>query len=330
MAGRVLTFSDPRVIDYLQNDFIPVALNCDYFVPLDQTARDWSESARFMTQICRKNGKGIRPGETVQGYYPLSAAGDSYGVGGACDTPGQEKWMIGLLSNALSAFRKNPPAKVELKETSLPPEAKIPEGAAVLRVFTRMGPLSRAQEAKKDVHYLGVQRDHLWILAGEQEEILKRLAEKQEDEVPARLARRIIRYHLTDTVRGEALPWQLGDVKAMTLRMARTRDSQTELEVKLTGCFTLEHQKSLGLEGTLEGVLQIDKARKRLKSARIYASGDAFGSGPYTVGAPEGTFPLRFAMVLVHDELSRYMAPHSINCGSPVGRVEEYLRAMSP
>jgi hypothetical protein len=326
----VLTFSDPKVIDYLQNDFIPVAINCDYFVPLDQTARNWSESATFMTEICRKNGKGIKPGETTQGYYPMSAAGDSYGVGGACATPGQEKWMIGLLWKALEQFRKNPPAKVELKETSLPPEAKIPEGAAILRVFTRMGPLSKAQEAKNDVHYQGVQRDHLWILAAEQAEILKRLADKEEADVPERLARRIVFYHLIDSVRGEALPWELGDVKAMSLRMARIRDSKTELGVKLTGSFTLEHHKSTGLKGTLEGVLEIDKVRKQVKSAKLFASGDAFGGGPYTPGAPEGTFPLKFAMVLANDELSRYLAPHAINCGSPVGRVEEYLRAMGP
>lgn len=221
MAGRVLTFSDPKVIDYLQNDFIPVAINCDYFVPLDWTARNWSETARFMTEICRKNGKGIKPGETVQGYYPISAAGDSYGVGGACATPGQHQWMIGLLHNALQAFRKNPPPKVELKETSLPPEAKIPEGSAILRVYTRMGALSKEQEAKQDVHFLGVQRDHLWILAAEQAEILRRLKEKEEADVPERLARRIVLYHLIDSVRGEAPAWDMGDVKTLSLRMFR-------------------------------------------------------------------------------------------------------------
>jgi hypothetical protein len=330
VAGRVLTFSDPKVIDYLQNDFIPVAINCDYFVPLDQTARNWSESAAFMTEICRKNGKGIKPGESVQGYYPISAAGDSYGVGGACATPGQEKWMIGLLGNALHAFRKNPPAKVELKETSLPPEAKIPEGTAILRVFTRMGPLSKGQDAKQNVHYQGVQRNHLWVLAAEQAEILKRLSDKEEADVPERLARRIVLYHLIDSVRGEAPPWVPGDVKAMSLRMSRTHDSQSELGVKLTGSFTLEHHQSTGLKGTLEGVLEIDKVRKVVKSAKIYASGDAFGGGPFTPDAPEGTFPLKFAMILVNDELSRYLAPHAINCGSPVGRVEEYLRALGP
>jgi hypothetical protein len=330
VAGRALTFSDPKVIDYLQNDFIPVAINQDYFVPLDQSARNFSESAKFMTEICRKNGRGIKPGETVQGYYPISAAGDTYGVGGACATPGQEKWMIGLLWKALESFRKNPPAKVELKETSSPPEVKFPEGVAVLRVFSRMDPLPKEIDGKQDVHFLGVQRDHLWILAAEQAEILRRLAAKEEDDVPARLARRILFYHLTDSVRGEAEPWQPGDVKAMSLRMARTRDSQTELEVKLTGSFTLDHQKKCGLKGSLEGVLEIDKTQKRIKSAKIYASGDAFGAGPYTWPPPEGSFGLKFAMVLVNDELSRYLAPHIINFGSPVGRVDEYVRAMAP
>jgi hypothetical protein len=328
VAGRVLTFSDPTVIDYLQNDFIPVAINCDYFVPLDQTARNWSLTAKFMTDVCRKNGKGIKPGETTQGYYPMSAAGDSYGVGGACATLGQEKWMIGLLGNSLRAFKKNPPVKVDLKETSLPPETTLPEGVAVLRTFTRAA-LSKEQLAKLDIHSTGVQRDHLWILAEEQAEILNRLANQEEADVPTRLARRIIRYHLTDNVRGEASTWDLADIKASALRLVKTRDSKGEMEVKLTGSFTLDHQKAWGFKGTLEGALCLDKAQKRIKSAKIYASGEAYGAGPYTQPAPEGSFPIKIAMVLATDELSRYLAPHSINAGSPTGRVDEYLRAMN-
>jgi hypothetical protein len=79
----------------------------------------------------------------------------------------------------------------------------------------------------------------------------------------------------------------------------------------------------------LEGILELDKGQKRIKMAKIYASGDAFGEQRFTTGAPDGKFPLKLAMVLVEDDLSRNIAPHPIHVGSEEGngRMERYLGA---
>ena len=328
MVGRALTFSDPRVISLLQQHFIPVAVNQDYLVPLEWSHRNWSESAKFMTDICKKAGRGTVKYQTVQGYYVISAAGDLYGVMGACADPGQAPWMIKLLEDGLKGFSDKPPPKVELKEVSLGPETKAPEGTVVLRVFTRIDPLPKGLDPKKDLVNRGVGRDHLWILKDEQSEILKRLAASRVGDLPDALGKRIVLHHLRDNVRGEPLPWGMDDVKALSFRISLTKDSKTTLLVNLTGSYSLNKQNpESGLTGTLEGLLELDKSTRRLKAAKIYASGEAFGAGPYTWNPPDGKFPLKFAMVLAEDDLARNIAPHSINFGSEEGngRLERYL-----
>jgi hypothetical protein len=327
VVSRVFTISNPQVIALLK-DFIPVAANQDYLVPLEQSHRDWSETAKFMTEVCRKNGRGIKPGETVQGYYMFSAAGDIYGHMGAWQESSEAPWLITILEQARKKWLENPPAKVELKEISLGPESKVPEGAVVLRVFTRIDPLPQGLDEKRDRLNRNIQRDYLWILKDEQAEILKRLAEHKEAELPGTLSRRILSYHLTDNVRGEADPWGMEHVKSSSFRIRRGKDTGTSLGVTLTGTFSMEDKNAnVGLTGTLEGMLELDRGQKRIKMAKIYASGEAFGQERFTMGAPDGRFPLKIAMVLADDDLSRNVAPHAIHVGSEEGngRMERYL-----
>ena len=120
----------------------------------------------------------------------------------------------------------------------------------------------------------------------------------------------------------------MAQVKASSFRIRRAKETKTSLEVSLTGTFSMEDKKTnLGLTGTLEGVLEVDQAQKRLRTAKIYASGVAFGQGRFTWGAPDGKFPLKLAMILVEDDLSRNVAPHPIQFGSEEGngRLERYL-----
>ena len=77
--GRASTFSDPRVIDTLQRDFIPVAVNVAHLVPEEPERRNWGESSKFVEAIVRKSGMRTRQRGDAQGYYALSAAGDFYG-----------------------------------------------------------------------------------------------------------------------------------------------------------------------------------------------------------------------------------------------------------
>jgi hypothetical protein len=68
----------------------------------------------------------------------------------------------------------------------------------------------------------------------------------------------------------------------------------------------------MALEGTLRGLLAIDKGRSSLRSARVFATATAWGQSTFTRGAPKGKFPIKFAMVLADDPPSRQIAPQGL------------------
>jgi hypothetical protein len=316
-VGRASTFSDPRVIDILQRDFIPVAINVAHLVPEDTERRNWGESSKFVEAIVRKSGLRTRQEGDAQGYYALSAAGDFYG---GLNTHDIDE-VIELLDGARRRFAADPPQPVSLTETKLGPEAPVPVDAAVLRVFSRIDPLPVETPAKSLNR--GVGRDHLWVLKGEVDEIVASLRRADEAEAPSALSRRIVRFHLIDNVRGEPDLWLSENVKQRSFRVARVAETPETLTVAVTGSYAMlmppgvrvEGRRSvpeMGLEGTLRGLLAIDKGRGSLRSARVFATAKAWGQSTFTRGAPKGKFPIKFAMVLADDPLSRQIAPQGL------------------
>ena len=95
------------------------------------------------------------------------------------------------------------------------------------------------------------------------------------------------------------------------------------LTVALTGIYAMlmppgvrvEGRRSapeMGLEGTLRGLLAIDKGRGSLRCARVFASAEAWGQSTFTRALPKGKFQIKFAMVLAEDPLSRQIAPQGL------------------
>jgi hypothetical protein len=165
-------------------------------------------------------------------------------------------------------------------------------------------------------------RDHLWLPKSDAAEILSRLRGAKEAEAPPALSRRLCRYHLTDNVRGESDLWDPKDIQKRSFRVATLAETETTLTVRLSGTYAMKmtgitvegrHTKSeMGLEGTLEGVLEIEKAKSCFIGAKLYASGTCWGASTFTPDEPPGKFPLQFAMVVATDALSKQVAPQGV------------------
>ncbi|GAC1449604.1 MAG: hypothetical protein NVSMB9_33560 [Isosphaeraceae bacterium] len=330
--GRASTFSDPRIIAILQRDYIPVAINVAHLVPEESRQRNWGESSRFVESMVRKSGLRTTQKGDAQGYYALSAAGDFYG---GINTHDLDE-VLALLEGARDRFAARPPRPISLTETELGPEAPVPAGASVLRVFSRIDPLPEKTPRKRLNQSVG--RDHLWVLKSEMDRIVSSLSGAEEDaDAPETLSNRLVRFHLIDNVRGEPDLWHPEHVQRRSFRVSRVAGTPTTLTVALTGSFSLKMPRGpraeggrdvaeMGLEGTLQGLLEIEKNRDTLKTARIFVSAEAWGESTFTRGAPPGKFPLKFAMVLAEDPLSRQIAPQGL---MSVGR-EEYLEPEGP
>jgi hypothetical protein len=68
----------------------------------------------------------------------------------------------------------------------------------------------------------------------------------------------------------------------------------------------------MGLEGTLEGILEIDKTSREFRQAKIHAAARGWGASTFTPDEPPGKFPVQFAMVVARDDVSRQVAPQGV------------------
>ena len=237
-------------------DFIPIAANTARLAPEEKKGRGWCESSRFVEKIVERSGlRNQDDSQTAQGYYAFSAAGDYYG---SINTHDPEK-VLAILARASKEFAANTPAKVEIKETSLGPESEIPEGALVLRVFSRIAPLSEGMDDRLRRRNAHVGRDHLWLLKEEAAAILSKLKEAKETDAPETLAKRLCRYHLTDNIRGESDLWEPENVRERVFKVVKRSETEKIVSVQLTGAYSMSRpaaqgsvkRPEMGLAGTL-------------------------------------------------------------------------------
>jgi hypothetical protein len=315
-------------METLKRDFIPVAANSAFLAPEDKKRRNWCDSSRFLENIIQKSGLRKQDEfESSQGYYAFSAAGDYYG---SINTHNPDKVLV-ILERARKEFSAKPPPQVEFRETSLGPESQVPEEALVLNVYSRITPLPAGLDELHRRRNGQLGRDHLWLLKGEAAEIVAKLRKAAEAEAPESLSKRLCRYHLTDNVRGESDLWGPGHVKKRSFVVKRIAETETTMTVQITGTYAMlmtgirvegrDKKTDMGLEGTLEGLFEIDKAQGTWKGATLYASATGWGASTFTPDEPPGRFPVRFAMVVATDPVSRQIAPQGVMHS---GR-EEYL-----
>jgi hypothetical protein len=308
------------VVDVLARDFIPAAANTASLAPEEKKGRNWCESSRFIEKIIEQSGlRKQDESQTAQGYYAFSAAGDYYGSINTHD-PDQ---VLAILDRARKAFAAKPPAKVQLRETSLGPESALPAGALVLRVFSRILPLPEGLGELQRRRNGQLGRDHLWLLKEDAEAILSKLRDAEEADAPDALSRRLCRFHLTDNVRGESDLWGPDEIKKRSFKVSRVARTETLLTVKLTGSYAMrmtgiqvegrDKKSEMGLEGVLEGILEIDPTRRVFKDAKIHASAAGWGASTFTPDEPPGRFPIQFAMVVASDDVAKQVAPQGVH-----------------
>jgi hypothetical protein len=79
----------------------------------------------------------------------------------------------------------------------------------------------------------------------------------------------------------------------------------------MSGITVEGHDKKpqMGLEGAIEGILEIDKLKGVFKDEKLYGSATGRGASTFTPDEPPGAFLVKFAMIVVTDDVSRQVAP---------------------
>ena len=274
MVDRASTFSDPQIIELLQEKYVPVAIDQWY----QRKQRD--AEGDFYRKVA---GQGPRNdfNDTTQGFYVATAEGQLLGFN---NNRGSER-VLGLLERSLNEFRPGGQGLAALKAlTATDPRyaRQPPEGGLVVRVMSKvLGGYDEPDREREEIFQSAIGRDNLWIRGDEHQALV-------EGRVPDSLATRIARFHLIDNTRGEPPMWAVKDIRRLELTLN---------EGRLRGSLLLETSDGRrGYEAELLGF--VESEGDKVTRFDVVAKGQFWGEGRYTRGAPKGKFPLAIAFKL--------------------------------
>ncbi|MGB0775304.1 MAG: hypothetical protein ACPGUY_05625 [Akkermansiaceae bacterium] len=283
MTDRLLVFSNPEVQKLLKEKFIPVAAN-DWYQRRRQDAE-----GEFFRSVANQGPRKGQGGGTRQGHYVLSASGTLLGYNNNRGPARRLKMMRNALSlwNDLPAKAKKPTIP-EIGKADPKFQRLLPSGGQVIKAYTRCLEMRDGKLMAMGGEKVGklAAVDHLWLQKGE----IKQLHQLQKGgggPLPARIRARILRFHLTDSTRGEPPHWAVGDMKMAMIQM----NSKGEL----AGGFSLMSDGKDGQKrsysGTIFGHL-LFTAEGKLAKFELLATGEHEGEGRFTKGARPDPSPL--------------------------------------
>lgn len=270
MLDRESSFSNPRIVSLLKNDFIPVAIDQAY--QRRQRDAEGTFYQKIADQGPRKVGDG---GPTTQGHYVASPDGTFLGYNNNRDP----KRLLQILQDSLRDYQPTNVAPIDPGE----PDGKFvydpPEGGLVVRVHSRiLGGYEETENPMRRIFQNGTGRDNFWIRKDEHDALVR-------GELTESLVTRMLRFHFVDNTRGEPPMWDESEIVTSALSL----DAGT-----VTGSVHLRTKRgNREFRADLLGFVEVSD--DKVSRFDLLAKGDFRGEGRYTKGAPEGEFPLAIA-----------------------------------
>jgi hypothetical protein len=320
VASRALAFADPDVIRLAAEAFVPVAENC---TPLQ---RQDDAKGRFFRRVAEQGHYAGRtvPSATRQGQYAFTADGHLLASINTRDAAPMRAMLTHALErwNALAApdptrtgaaaLAPSPdePATPDTPGTLEAPGAhyerdprypdRYPQGGLVLKQTLRdlpRPPDHPTPQARPDA----VNFDYVWFTRSESRRLLPaELRPGERTELPWSLVRRLARFHLLDSVRGETPPWRdehvvqariVSEVTAVDPDVATAPQRSGRVHLRLEGAVLCQqagswavrpfrrHWEGLtrGYDCRLLGEMIYDPTTGRFERFDLLARGDRWG-----------------------------------------------------
>lgn len=303
--GRELTFADSKIIDVVNKNFVPVAMD-DWFQRRRQDAE-----GEFFRKVADQGPRKGQGGGTRQGIYAFTADGKLLQYRNSQDPD----VMLAFLQSALKAWGNLNAAERKAAKAFVPDLQKIDpryvpslsKGTLVVNVHARI------LEKENDFYCHGTckfpggnraSHDHLWIREPEWQAMLPMDPKVgHEIVIPENLIYRITRFHLIDNTRGEPPMWARNDVRKASLKLNVESVMANEVKLKLLGGILLSTESDSknskrGYDAIVQGVISYDPIKRTISKFNIVVIGDHWGEGSYTGGARPGRSPLGIAFEL--------------------------------
>lgn len=319
MAGRASVFSNQTIIALLSEQFIPVAENSSAL------ERQQDDKGVFFRHIAEQGHYGGRtyPTSTRQGSYTFTADGRFLAAVNTRD-PDQ---MAAMAHTALERWRQpeglTEPSPAQLVDTT-PRADGYPADGLVLELAARDLP-REVDTRPDDWRKQAWNRDYAWFTRDEVASLVppgRDIGSRQE--APARITRRLARFHLRDFVRGEPYAWPEEALQHAELRAEATAIDGDEIHLTLRGAIRLDHEAHwvrpedgeerhhrTGFDATLIGEAIWDDRQRAFTAFDLLATGPRWGANQYNNRDDDlGPAPLGIAFNLAGKSPAERTAPH--------------------
>jgi hypothetical protein len=342
VVRRERTYSDSRIIDLLNERFIPAAVNINMLQRQDddegQYFRTISWQGRFKLSFeeARARMAETRHRECHQGQYVATTEGELLGSRHTADVEQLLEILHGGLANWEDRKTQRDVETIEEVDRDARYVWTYPEDGLVLHLGCTDLP-RKVDLRPDDWRRMAHNQDFVWFT---REEMLALIPEgvKTGDRfpLPEIIHRRLVRYHMLDIVRGETQPWpkaNRGDV-ALELQVVEA-DSQA-VNMVLNGGGTLREGgkwctqppresvyrrgdmccliEERGFEAGILGYLDFDRVHQRFARFDVLVIGTRWGGTTHNVRCSDvDAAPLGIAMTLAGGDRFDRIPPH----GSP-------------
>jgi hypothetical protein len=301
-----------------RQEYVPVTGD-DWY----QRRRDDAEG-RFFRHVADQGPRKGEGGVTRQGIYLFTAGGKLLAYKNAGQAPDV---MREVLKQGLADWKKLPPSERRpgaVRVEKIPRVDPVysrrpPPGGLVVDVYTRI--LDRDPKGglcQGTCNVAGGEhaaRDHLWLTEAEWRSLVPTHPHKGDRfPVPARVAERILRFHLVDNTRGEPPTWKREEVRSGLLTLTVEEFTGLALRLRLDGAAVLATnpdpaKADRGYQVKLLGYIGYDGLRETIDRFDLVAVGEHWGQGTFTGGARSGRTPLGIALELAHPDTPGHDVP---------------------
>jgi hypothetical protein len=257
-----LVWSDPDVRK-LAKAFIPAADECN--VMLWQRSPD--EKALF-TRI----GEQGHYGKPQQGVYAAAPGGTLLGSSNERDA----KKIAQMLRSALEKWEQLPRAERLLAQDPSQvavPKTPYPADGLVLQLFSRDGSVQKEWWGGASWN-----QDYAWFTNEEMLSLVPKPGARLR--MPEKLARRLVRFHLVDNVRGETEGFAETDVKKAEIDFIARGTTGASLVLEIQGTSKADTGKN-GFEAKIVGRALWDSKKNRFEAFELVAVGNRWGATTY-------------------------------------------------
>lgn len=291
-------FNDPEVIEMLQTQFVPVAVDGG------MTGRRKDPEGEFYRKFA-----------DTQARYVAAADGTSLAKKTWAPSPHLNKWM----KEALARFEKLPAAAkspaVDAAEVGKSTRPVAPKGGLVLTVTSRFLNGHEVASAANEQCAQLPGYDRVWLTRGEWREFLPK-GEERSFEVDGTLVRKLARFHTLDIIGRQRAPWPESSIKDCHLTGEVLQSVDGAVDVRFTGVMVVagasKPRANLGpddgevkLDLKVDGVLRYDRASKEITQFDLVAY------GPYMKGGRPAEMGFHFQ--LTGDEAADGVPPWAVD-----------------